>query len=169
MRAEIISSINKNLNSVIALMNALDQESYCNDSIGPYYSSIGSHIRHTLDFFDCIVKGLDSNSIDLTARKRDEILSTNKEAAKQHIYSLQETLLSFVDVNTDYLLDVTDNMGQGKIAVKYTLESILCHANSHAVHHFASIGYILTQLGIEIKIPGFGYNPTTPVSKREGI
>ncbi len=169
MKRLIISSINQNLNNAIALLDVIDSNTYKDTSVGPYYSSIGSHIRHTLDFFDCIIDGLDSNNIDLTARKRDEILSTNQKAAIQHIYELQETLLSYVDVNTDYLIHVTDNMGQGKITVSYTLESILTHANSHAVHHYATIGYILENLGKEIKIPGFGYNPTTPVNKREGI
>ncbi len=169
MKELIISSINHNLNNAIALLDALDSETYCDTSVGPYYSSIGSHIRHTLDFFDCIINGLDTNDIDLTARKRDEILSTDIEAAKDHIYMLQETLVSYVDVNTDYLIHVTDNMGQGKVTVNYTLESILAHANSHAIHHYATIGYVLDQLGVGLKIPGFGYNPTTPVNKREGI
>ncbi len=169
MKQHIISAINHNLNNAIALLDAIDLKTYQDTSIGPYYSSIGSHVRHTLDFFDCIINGLDTNDIDLTARKRDEIISTDKEAAKLHIYNLQETLVSYVDVNTDYLIHVTDNMGQGKVTVNYTLESILSHANSHAVHHYATIGYILDRLNIEIKIPGFGYNPTTPVNKREGI
>ncbi|WP_108805283.1 DinB family protein [Aquimarina sp. Aq107] len=169
MKELIISSINHNLNNAIALLDAITLETYCNASVGPYYSSIGSHMRHTLDFFDCIINGLDTNDIDLTARKRDEILSTSIEATKDHIYTLQETLLSYVDVNTDYLIHVTDNMGQGKVTVNYTLESILAHANSHAIHHYATIGYILNQLNVEIKISGFGYNPTTPVNKREGI
>ncbi|KAA1244007.1 DinB family protein [Aquimarina sp. RZ0] len=169
MKKLIISSINHNLNNAITLLDVIDSDTYCNVSVGPYYSSVGSHIRHTLDFFDCIINGLDTNDIDLTLRKRDEVLSTDKEAAKAHIYALQETLMSYVDVNTDYLIHVTDNMGQGKIRVNYTLESILAHANSHAIHHYATIGYILSSLGIELKIPGFGYNPTTPVNKREGI
>ncbi len=169
MKQLVISSINYNLSSAVDLLNAIDSTTYLNSSVGPYYSSIGSHIRHTLDFFDCIINGLDSNNIDLTARKRDEILSTDKESAIHHIYKLQETLLSYIDTNTDYLIHVTDNLGQGKVTVNYTLESILAHANSHAVHHYATIGYILNRLGIEIKIPGFGYNPTTPISKREGI
>ncbi len=169
MKEQIISSINHNLNNAIALLNSIDIEIYQDASVGPYYSSIGSHIRHTLDFFDCIISGLDSNDIDLTARKRDEILSTNKDSAIAHIYKLQETLISYINVSTDYLIHVTDNMGQGKITVNYTLDSILMHANSHAVHHFATIGYILDRLDKDIKIPGFGYNPTTPVNKREGI
>ncbi|MEW7279239.1 DinB family protein [Aquimarina sp. 2201CG1-2-11] len=169
MKKLIISSINHNLSSAITLLKSIDSHVYCDTSVEPYCSSIGDHIRHTLDFFDCIIDGLDSNNIDLTARKRDQVLSTNKDSAINYMYELQETLLSYSTVNTDYLLHVTDHMGKGKVTVNYTLESILTHANSHAVHHYATIGYILCQLGIEVKIPGFGYNPTTPINKREGI
>jgi len=88
MRNLIISSINYNLDHAVALLDTIDSVSYCDSSIGPYHSSIGSHVRHILDFFNCIVDGLDTNNIDLTARKRDEILSTNKEAAKNHIYMI---------------------------------------------------------------------------------
>ena len=169
MKQLLISSINHNLNNAIVLLDEIDKDTYCDTSIGPYYSSIGSHIRHILDFFDCIINGLDTNSIDLTARKRDEVLSIHRDAAKNHIYEIQETLLSYVDINTDFLIHVVDNMGQGKVKVTYTFESILAHANSHAIHHYAVIGYLLENFGVKLKIDGFGYNPTTPVEKREGI
>ncbi len=35
-------------------------------------------------------------------------------------------------------------------------------AHSHAVHHFATIGYIVSKLDIELLDDGFGYNPTSP-------
>lgn len=169
MRASVISAINKNLNNAISLIDAIDVDTYTNVTIGPYYSSIGSHLRHALDFFDCIINGLQENDIDLTARKRDEIISTNPEAAKNHIREIQQQLATFVDVNTDYLLHVTDNLGEGKVTIMYTLESILAQANTHATHHYAIISYMLQTLGVEIVIPGFGYNPSTPIPKREGI
>lgn len=169
MRATVIAAINKNLSNAIFLIDAIDDDIYTNVSVGPYYSSIGSHLRHALDFFDCIINGLQTNNIDLTARKRDEIVSTNPEAAKAHIYNIQQKLTSFVDVNTDYLLHVTDNLGDGKVTIMYTLESILAQANTHATHHYAIISYMLSTLQVNIEIPGFGYNPSTPIPKREGI
>jgi len=169
MRSSVISAINNNLNNAISLIDAIDVNIYTDTTVGPYYSSIGSHIRHALDFFDCIINGVQENDIDLTARKRDEIISTNPEAAKNHIREIQQQLASYVDVNTDYLLHVTDNLGDGKITIMYTLESILAQANTHATHHYAIISYMLQTLNVEIVISGFGYNPSTPVPKREGI
>lgn len=169
MRPAIVKAINTNLNHAISLIDSISPETYINDSVGPYHSSIGSHLRHALDFFDCIIDGLQSNNIDLTARKRDEVISTNPEAAKNHIYEIQQQLTSFVGVNTDYLLHVTDNLGSGKETIMYTLESILAQANTHATHHYAIISYMLQSLNVQVAIEGFGYNPSTPVVKREGI
>ena len=169
MRREIVSVINKNLGNAISLIDHISEENYKDESVGPYYSSIGSHIRHALDFFDCIISGVQSNNIDLTARKRDEVISTNPEAAKSKINDIQQHLVSFIGVNTDYLLHVTDNLGEGKETIMYTLESILAQANTHATHHYAIISYMLQTLGVETVVDGFGYNPSTPVPKREGI
>ncbi len=169
MRETIVQAINHNLQNAISLIDGISTEIYTDTSVGPYYSSIGSHIRHALDFFDCVIDGLQENKIDLTARKRDEIISTNPDAARNHIYEIQQQLASFVDVNTDYLLHVTDNLGQGKVTIMYTLESILAQANTHATHHYAIISYMLQAMNVDVAIESFGYNPSTPIPKREGI
>ena len=167
MRNTVITVINNNLSNAVSLIDSIDDDIYTNITVGPYYSSIGSHIRHLLDFFDCIINGLETNNIDLTARKRDEVISSNPEAAKKHIVEIQQKLISFTDVSTDYLLNVTDNLGEGNVTVMYTLESILAHANSHATHHYAIISYMLSTLNVNVEIPGFGYNPSTPVPNTE--
>ena len=57
---------------------------------------------------------------------------------------------------------MVDDLGQGQVTVEYTLGSALCQAHSHAIHHFACIGYVLEQLEVNIPDSRFGYNPTTP-------
>jgi len=46
--------------------------------------------------------------------------------------------------------------------LKYTFIALLAQANSHTIHHYAIINYILDRLHIEMKDDSFGYNPTTP-------
>ena len=65
MRVEVIQAINNNLQQLALLINVLDTKTYLDVSVGPYYSSIGSHSRHILDFFNCIIDGLDENKICL--------------------------------------------------------------------------------------------------------
>ncbi len=50
----------------------------------------------------------------------------------------------------------------GKTEIQYTLGPIFAQANSHAIHHYAIINYILDNLGIKLQDEEFGYNPTTP-------
>lgn len=169
MKSTIIAAVNQNLNNAISLLNTIENTSYTNNSIGPYYSSIGSHLRHTLDFFQCIIDGLDANAINLTNRKREESIATDKNEAITRIRKIQETFLHFTDINTNYIIHVTDDLGQGEVTVDYTLESIMTFAHSHAIHHFATIGYLLHQLNIQHTIKEFGYNPTTPIAPRKGI
>ncbi len=168
MNKEIIAAVNYNLNQANELLSQIDADTYVNETVGPFFSSIGSHLRHTLDFFNCLIDGLDGNKIDLTARKRDNNIATNLESAKSLIHTIQETLFRFKDINTDYLIHVTDNLGQGNTEINYTLESVLSHANSHMIHHFAMIGYILHALDTKVNIKGFGYNASTPEEQRKG-
>ena len=60
------------------------------------------------------------------------------------------------------IISISDDLGTGIVTANYTLGSALIQAHSHAIHHFASVGYVISQLGIELPDEDFGFNPTTP-------
>ncbi len=142
------------------LLDNLDDEILSNTSVSPYNSSIGSHLRHILDFYDCILNVKDA-CVDLTARKRDHKIETCCDSAKDYLLSLMGKL-SCLDGDLDKTVQVTDDLGLGKIEILYTLAALLAQANSHTIHHYAIINYILDSLGIIMDDNDFGYNPTTP-------
>lgn len=163
MRLELISAINKNLQKIVLLLENIEDSVYVNEDAGPYYSSIGNHLRHVLDYYSCIINGLNADVIDLTLRDRNSIINTDKQKAIEKTKEIQNTIFGYEHANTNYLVKVVDDLGEGKISVDYTLESILVQANTHTVHHFASIAYILHGLKVSCVVEGFGYNPTTPI------
>ena len=69
----MISAITHNLDRGIKLLNAISDKEYSDNSVAPYYSSIGIHMRHILDVFDCIFEGLETKKVNLAARKRNEL------------------------------------------------------------------------------------------------
>ncbi len=158
----MVNAIILNLKRGIRLLENIDDSQYSDKSIAPYYSSIGGHMRHILDVFNCIFDGLESGKVDLTARKRNELAETKTAFGiayfEKTINKLQE--IKSQDFNT--LVEVSDDLGLGNVTVNYTLASALIQAHSHAIHHFASIGYIISQLDIALPDSDFGYNPTTP-------
>ncbi len=156
------NAIIKNLERGVTLLNSISDEQYSNTSIAPYYSSIGGHMRHILDVFDCIFEGLNDKKVDLTARKRNELAETKTAVGLAYFNQVIEKLKSLNHTDFNQLVQVSDDLGLGMVTVNYTLASALIQAHSHAIHHFASIGYIISQLGIELPDTDFGYNPTTP-------
>lgn len=161
MNIIIQSSINT-LNKSKALLLSLEDNDLCNSTISPYYSCIGSHIRHILDFYDCILDGIESLNIDLTNRKRDEEMHRNCNYALRNVERVISELQQLDEAKLIKYFDVVDDLGLGKVTIQYTIGGILAQANSHAIHHYAIINYILDRLDIVIKDEEFGYNPTTP-------
>lgn len=159
------NAIIKNLERGISLLNSIDDEQYCDTSVAPYFSSIGGHMRHILDVFDCIFEGLDANNIDLTARKRNELVETKTAYGLAYFNQTIEKLKALENADFNQMIKVSDDLGMGIVTVDYTLASALIQAHSHGIHHFASIGYIISQLNIELPDADFGFNPTTPKNK----
>ncbi len=161
----IIQSSENTLQKAIYLLERLNDNQLGDHSVAPYYSCIGSHIRHIIDFYDCIIIGLDSKCVNLTKRTRDLKMHGHCDYALNHVNRVISQLEFFADTDLDTLLEVEDDLGMGKTKINYTLGALLAQANSHAIHHYAIISYILDRLGIDSDDESFGYNPTTPRSE----
>lgn len=158
----MIKAIEKNLERGIKLLNVISDDQYSNASIAPYNSSIGGHMRHILDVFSCIFDGLEEGFVDLTARNRNQLAENFTDEGISYCNQIIVKLHQLTPSDFDKMITVSDDLGLGKVDMKYTLGSALIQAHSHAIHHFASLGYVIYQLGIELPDADFGYNPTTP-------
>lgn len=157
----IIQSTLKTLQKSKNILSNLTDEDLCNTSVSPYYSSIGSHIRHILDFYDCVLKKDSNSRIDLTARSRNKDVESHCLDATSYLNTIIEKLQN-LDCEVDDTVTAIDDLGLGKIEIQYTYGALFAQANSHTIHHYAIINYIFDRLGLVIKDEDFGYNPTTP-------
>ncbi|CAH8283783.1 hypothetical protein EV196_102631 [Mariniflexile fucanivorans] len=157
----ILQSTLNTLEKSKILLNHINDTTLSNASVAPYYSSIGTHMRHILDFYDCIFNKGVNNEIDLATRNRNQSVETECCSAKNYLDSIIENLNSFDLAMTDSVL-VTDDLGLGKVKMTYSYGALFSQANSHTIHHYAIINYILEGLNMSIKHSDFGYNPTTP-------
>ncbi|WGH75843.1 DinB family protein [Tenacibaculum tangerinum] len=158
----MITAIEKNLRRGVKLLETISDEQYSDTSIPPYYSSIGANMRHILDVFTCVFNGLDNKCIDFSDRQRNELAEQKTAFGIAYFNKVINQLYCLEESDFDTIISVTDDLGTGKITANYTLGSALIQAHSHAIHHFASVGFIINQLGIELPDEDFGYNPTTP-------
>lgn len=156
----IIQSNLKTLQKTRLLLSNLSNDQLCDNSVSPYYSSLGCHIRHILDFYDCVLDVSDRR-VDLTARKRNQRVECDCGSASEYLEAVMNRLNNLSLTPGENII-VIDDLGLGKTEINYTMGALLAQANSHAIHHYAIINYILDNLGIKMNDDEFGYNPTTP-------
>ncbi len=156
----IIESTLSTLKKSKSLLSLLTNEQLSDESVSPYYSSVGSHLRHIFDFYECVLNAK-QNKVDLTARKRNNEVENDCASAECYLNEIIIKLDQF-NKNDDKDLLVIDDLGLGKIEIKYTIWALLAQANSHTIHHYAIINYILNGLNIKLEDDSFGFNPTTP-------
>lgn len=157
----IIQSTLKTLETTKILLDNVSDAVLSDCSIAPYNSSIGSHIRHILDFYACIFHDLENYQVNLTARSRNKLVETQCEFAKGYLETIFTHLKNF-EIPIDKTVLVFDDLGLGVIEMSYTYGALLSQANSHTIHHYAIINYILNGLNVKVPTINFGYNPTTP-------
>lgn len=165
MLKQIIDPAIANLKQAKVLFTDLTPELYKSKSAAPYYSSIGEHMRHILDIFQCIFNGLDSKIVDLTDRKRGTIVEKDPVEGLKYLNKVISELEGISDLDPGIAVTIKDNLGMGMVEIPTTLGGGVNQAHSHAIHHFACIGYLLHIHGAQLPNRVFGYNPTTPINQ----
>jgi len=106
----MINAIVHNLNRGVKLLNSIDDNKYSDITIAPYYSSIGGHIRHILDVFDCIFDGLEIGEVDLAARKRNVLAEQKTNVGLDYFNQVIEKLNSLTNVDLNQIVPVRDDL-----------------------------------------------------------
>lgn len=158
----MLSAILRNLERGKKLLISITDEQYSQSTTPPYFSSIGSHTRHILDIYQCIFNGLESGLIDFTYRERNFLQEQSTNAGLDYLNQITSQICSLTGADLNKEILVTDDLGEGKLKANSTLAAVLIQAHSHTIHHYAIIGFLVYNLGIELPDADFGYNPTTP-------
>jgi len=169
MNRLFISSLKNTLEKSLILLENMPESAYVDDSVGPFYSSIGGHIRHILDFYTSIFKGLNNYLIDLTDRERNTTIEIDVNFAKMEIKKVLVELENYLNYNLEDKYELVDDLGLGKVSIPTNLYAVLVQANSHTIHHYAIVSQLLFAFDIVIEDKTFGYNPTTPQKAAKNI
>lgn len=118
-----------------------------------YNSSIGSHIRHSLDHFQCLALIINISTkkvANYDERQRKTEVETNPLAALVVIEQLE---LSIRDWDLSQSVDVSfiaDNIEFNSYTVPSTLARELSFVAHHAVHHMSMVKLLLQELGYDL-------------------
>lgn len=130
-----------------------------------YFSgSVGKHIRHILNFYECFLSGISRGRIDYDSRHRDVMVETSLGGAQARMRAVMKTLsaLDARQCNEDVLVHQNEGAIEdpendwSRSTVGREIQSLV----SHTVHHYAIIALILRIFGFECP-RDFGVAPST--------
>ena len=152
------------LQQAVDLLERLDDGLFRQANGALALSSVGSHLRHCLDFYRSFLAGLATGRINYDQRARDERVEKNRLFAMAEINALIEGLCQLspaaerreLEVLLEDSAEGPDDSVLSRSSVKRELQFLL----SHTIHHYSLIAVALRAQGFE---PGveFGVAPST--------
>ncbi len=100
-------------------------------------SSIGQHLRHTLEFFFCLEQGCDKRVINYDKRAHDKLIETDKAIALLAIDRIRQFIVEQTQ-DKPLLLEVGYDLNRDEnVPVQTNYFRELTYNIEHAVHHMA--------------------------------
>lgn len=134
------------LNDLDNLLMQLDENEYVRPLDVFSGSSMGQHVRHILEFFQCLTAGIAQGEIDYDTRKRDRQIESSPVYARQVLQQIKlvinllnpdQPLLLRQMYTPESTLQVSTNVGRELV---YNIE--------HAIHHMAML-----RIGVKLYHP----------------
>lgn len=142
-----------------ATLDNLQHQEYVQPSTSLSNNTIGQHVRHIIELFQCLELGYESGIVNYENRKRDITIETDKELAKSILLSLHPELEK---ENKELVLEANyddNDTSPLRIATNYYRE--IAYNLEHTIHHMALIRVGLNELA-SISLPeNFGVASST--------
>lgn len=152
----LLKSINHSLDELTNLLDQLSDKEYSKPCRVLSDSSIGEHIRHILEMFQCLENSYDSGILNYDNRERDKRIETKIQFAKQFIFDVKSGL------KTDNKIIYLEQMINGltfRIQSNYYRE--LLYNLEHCIHHQALIKVAVLQYDQVVIDKNFGVARST--------
>lgn len=140
------------LGQLIDTVEQMDAVSYSSPLPILFGSSIGMHVRHIVEFYQCLLSGLDAELINYDARKRNPDLENDPSFACQFMQQCMAQLEDIVTPLTSLQL-IFSTSPDNQIQMPTSLDRELAYNIEHAIHHMTIIKMALTQCFPQIPLP----------------
>ena len=145
------------------LLFELGDTKYSQKALPPFNASVGGHYRHVLEHFQCLIEGALASVVDYDARRRNQRIENEVTFATIFTCDVSRALkrwdeatlarpcktVTSVAYRSDSAAMLDSNVGRE-----------LAYCIGHAIHHYAVIRLICSEVGVEVP-KDFGYAPST--------
>jgi hypothetical protein len=144
------------------VVESIESNHFCARSEALSGSTIGQHLRHTLEFFICLESGFKNGKLNYDKRAHDKLVETDKFLALSTIESIKDFVKN-IDLNKNLQLEVSyDITSDSFVVVGTNALRELVYNIEHAVHHMAIMKIGIREVAPYLKLPSdFGVATST--------
>ena len=152
-QSKLKSVVENSFNQLQYLVDAISEKELSTKLEVISESTIGMHIRHIIEFFDCFLTGVEQGHICYDNRKRDLQLETDK----QHIFDSIKTIIQKLDTIENKKVNLSTNYFMEGITktIPTNVTRELVYNIEHSVHHMAIISIAIKHNFPHIELPEF--------------
>lgn len=159
-------AILKQLSDLVGQLNDAD---FTKPSKALSHSTLGQHLRHTIEFFICLEEGYQRGIVNYDKRSHDKLIETDRFIALDNLSRIHD-FISLQQIDLPLQLEVGYHANDEcciTIATNYWRE--LTYNIEHAVHHMAIMKIGVNEVAPHIVLPSdFGVAVSTIRYKKEG-
>lgn len=162
LQMSVIDSCRNNLLEIKSLVQQLSDEQYRRPVALFDDSTIGQHVRHIIEFYQCLIAGVATGLVSYDSRKRDRRIETDRHYA---MYCMDKIGSNINIPDLDACLKFEANYspdGNGQVMAETTWCRELAVCLEHSIHHQALIKIGLKELAMDKMVNNtFGIAPST--------
>lgn len=154
----VVSDLRNSLTSLSQSIFHLTDFDYSRSIKSLDNNSIGAHVRHIIEFVQCLVEQYEMRQINYDLRKRNVVIETSLQVT---LVSLKTLIGSLPKNDVNLTLKFTNYKGEETICNTTYYREVLYNIE-HCIHHEALIKVALLELGkTQIMGLNFGIAPST--------
>ncbi len=140
------------LGQIIAVTGQLDETAYSLPVPMLHGNTIGKHVRHIIEFYECLVNGSSTGKLNYDLRTRDLVLETSPRHAMLVLQAITQKLTHCKDQPMQ--LEACFDPEAGIVVTQTSFNRELAYNIEHAIHHMAIIRIAIENQFSEVIIPG---------------
>lgn len=147
---QLQQAVNNVFVQLSASLKQLSQNEYVQPCNTLFNNTIGQHVRHIIELFQCLENGYDAGVVNYEKRKRDLEIENSKELASQLLQKIYEELMR---ENKELVLEASyDEGSQEMISIATNYYREIAYNLEHTIHHMALIRVGINEVS-SIKLP----------------
>jgi uncharacterized damage-inducible protein DinB len=116
-------------------------------------STLGQHLRHALEFFICLQKGVESGTVSYDKRAHDQQMEIDRDNARTAVTKIRDFINRQTE-NKKMILEVSYDPNEDiSLSLETTYFRELAYNIEHAVHHLAIMKIGLREAAPDVKLP----------------